>query len=366
MKFLCLKENLEYALALAERFTGKNLTLPILGNLLLEADDNCLSVTATNLESAIKISVSGKSYKKGKATIPAKIISSLIQSIKEEKIDLEEKQGNIFIKTNSRDIRINGTSADDFPILPKVKKTYSFSVEGFVLGRGMEKVLPAVSTSEFKAELTGVHFKAAGSKLYLVATDTFRLAEKVLELVKKNEGSSISFILPQKVSQEVPRVFGGLEEEVDIALGDNQVIFETSKIKIISRLVDGNFPEYSSIIPKEFQLNAVANRREFTDAIKSSSIFASKLQEITLKFKNKELEITSLNQEVGEYKTVIPVVAAGKETVLGFKYRYLLDGVNALDEEEMLVGLNAVDKPSLLKNKKDNTFLYVAMPIRLN
>lgn len=365
MKFSCTKETLERAILTAERFTGKNLSLPVLGSILFETDDSNLTITATNLESAVKIVINGRSQKKGKAAIPAKIFSSLIQSVSDEKIDLEEKQGNVFIKTGSRDARVNGIPPDDFPIFPKIKKAASFMADGFELGKGLEKVLPAVSSSEFKPELNGVNFKVSGTRLFLAATDTFRLAEKIITLSEKADGGSVSFILPQRVAQEAARVFGG-EEEVKISLGENQVVFETEKLTIISRLIDGNFPEYSGIIPKEFDVTAFINKREFNDAVRASSIFSSKLQEISLKFKARELEINSLNQEVGEYKTSIPAATTGSGIGLNFNYRYLLDGVNVLDEEEIFMGLNSEQKPSMLRNKEDNSFLYCLMPIRLS
>ena len=365
MKFSCVKETLERAVLIAERFTGKNLNLPVLSSILFEADEDNLLVTATNLEAAVKIVIPGRGQKKGRAAIPAKIFSSLIQSINDERVDLEEKQGNVFIKTSSRDVRVNGIPPDDFPLFPKIKKAGSFTAEGLELGKGLEKVLPAVSASEFKPELNGINFKVFGTRLYLAATDTFRLAEKIVTLREKVEGGNVSFILPQRVAQEVGRVFGG-EEEVKVSLGENQIIFEAEKITMISRLIDGNFPEYSGIVPKEFDVTAFINKRELNDAVRSSSIFSSKLQEISLKFKAKELEINSLNQEVGEYKTSIPVSTTGSSVSLNFNYKYLLDGVNVLDEEEIFMGLNSEQKPSLLRNKEDNSFLYCLMPIRLS
>lgn len=364
MKFSCIKENFERALILAERFTGKNITLPILGNVLLETYHNSLFVTATNLEYGIQISVPGKVSREGRISLPAKVISPLIQSIKEEKIDIEENQGNVFIKTASRDIRINGMSADDFPLLPKIKKTASFSAEGAWLKNALEKTLPAVSPSEFKPELSGIFFKTSGSKLHLAATDTFRLAEIKIDLAQKPEGTAPSFILPYRVSQELARVSGEMNEEVIISLGDNQALIETGRAKLVTRLVDGTFPEYSAIIPKNFETNAYLDREEFLGAVRSATIFASKLQDVVLHFKKNLLEVSSANPEVGEYKTKIPAVSGGKELEISFNYRYLLDGLNALEDKECFMGLSGSSTPSLLQNKSDGSFLYVVMPIR--
>ncbi len=374
MKFLCLKENLEKALVIAERFTGKNVTLPILGNILLETDETMLYVTATNLEYAVRIRIPGKVSRRGKVSVPAKIISSLIQSTRSDKIDLEEKGGNLFIKTDQRDSIINGISAEDFPLLPKIKKAAFFVLDHSSLTDGLSKVLPAVSLSEFKPELNGVFFKVSGGLLYLAATDTFRLAEKVLELTDKPQDGEISFILPQRIAQELARL--PAKEELTVSLGDNQVLFETGEIKIISRLIEGNFPEYSGIIPKSFEITSFIKKNELIEAVRSSSIFVSKLQEVRLNLGSQTLEISSANPEVGEYKTRLEVQSSGKGISansgqedgagLNFNFRYLLDGLNSLDDKEVFLGLNSDNAPTMLRNKEDGSFKYVLMPIRVS
>ncbi len=364
MKFSCVKEYLEKAAAIAERFTGKNITLPILANILLETESNNLLITATNLEYAVQIAVPGKTGRPGKVSIPAKIFNSLVQSTREEKIDLEEKQRNLLVRTEARDTRINGLDTEDFPLFPKMKKTNSITMESDLLRQGLEKVLPAVSGSEFKPELAGVFFGFALRSLKLAATDTFRLAEKTIPLNSK-EGESFSFILPQRVAAELARVLQD-QEEVGISMGENQVLFETNGIKIIARLIEGNFPEYGGIIPKQFESTSHLKREECLQAVRSASIFSSKIQEVRLKFKGKSLEIDSANTEVGEHKVTIPAASGGKDSNISFNYRYLLDGLSALDEEELFLGINNENTPSLMRNKEDGSYLYVLMPIRLN
>ena len=376
MKFICLKENLEKALIIAERFTGKNITLPILGNILLETSETALFVTATNLEYAIRIKVAGKIEKVGRVSVPAKIVSSLLQSTRSEKVDLEEKQGSLFIKTDTRDIRINGIIAEDFPLLPKIKKTYSVTVDGPSLVNNLAKVLPAVSFSEFKPELNGVFFKAVNNSFYLAATDTFRLAESRLTLAEKIQNNEINFILPQKTAQEIARL--PVKEELEISGGDNQILFETEDIKIISRTIEGNFPAYEGIIPKKFEAASYVDKEKLVEAIRSSSIFASKLQEVRLNLTRQILEVTASNPEIGDYKTKIEVQSSGKsfsasaqeggETgiSLGFNFRYLLHGLSALDDEDIFLGLNSENAPTLVRNREDDFFKYVLMPIRIN
>lgn len=363
MKFSCAKDNLGKAIAAAERFTGKNITLPILGNVLLEASGNTLTVTATNLEYAIQISVGGKGEKPGKATVPAKILNSLLQSIRDERVELEEKQSNLNVHTDTVTARINGMNADEFPLLPKIKKDHTLQSDSSALRQGLERVLPAVSASEFKPELTGVYFQIEARTMRLVATDTFRLAEKTIPLEERAE-QPFSFILPQRVALELARISAD-KDEVMITVGDNQALFEADGARIISRLIEGNFPEYGGIIPKQFEASSFLKREEVASAIRSSSIFSSRIQEVILNFREKLLEINSNNTEIGEQKISLPASTTGNEIKISFNYRYLLDGVMSIDEDELFIGVNNENAPSLLRGKSDNSFLYVLMPIRL-
>ncbi len=364
VKFSCLKGHLERALGIAERFTGKNVTLPILGNVLFTVKGNTLLVSATNLEYAVEVIVQGKGLSDDRVSVPAKVINSFIQSLQDQKVDLEGRQGNLFIKTETRDIRINGVSPEDFPLIPKIKKTHSFTAEGPTLIQRLGKVLPAVSPSEFKPELAGVFFRVSPGVLRLASTDTFRLSEATMSLSGKKTGDSFSMILPHRTSQEVARVLG--EEEVEISVGDNQAEFTTPTIRMVSRLIEGNFPDYTSIIPKKFETTGFLKRKEFLGAIRGSITFASKLQEVTLDFKGGKLTVSSLNPEVGEYRSELSAPSTGKDVSVSFNHRYLLDGVDSLEEEELFIGLNGQDGPALLRDKSSEALLYVLMPIRLS
>lgn len=363
MKITCVKEYLEKAALIAERFTGKNVTLPILSSLLIESTNRTITVTATNLEYAIQITIPGKVHKDGKLCLPAKILTSLLQSIKEEKIDLEERQGNALFTTDSRESRVNGLSPEDFPLVPKIKKERGFAISIDSLSQGLEKVIPSAASSEFKPELSGIYCGLSPSSLKIAATDTFRLGEETIVL-KDKVTESFSFILPQKVAQELTRLPSS-PEQLTITIGDNQVLIENEHYRIISRLVDGKFPEYGAIIPKTFETTSFINRHDFIDAIRASSIFASKVQEITVGFKGKGIEITAKNPDVGEHKITIPSSTTGKDAVVSFNYRYLLDGMGALNEEEFFFGCNGAASPSLIHDKSGGSFLYVVMPIRL-
>lgn len=213
MKITCEKDNLEKYIAIAERFSGKNLTLPILSNILLEAVEDDIKITATNLEQAIQIKMNGKVSREGKICVPAKIINSLIQSLKDDKLDLEEKQNNLILKTISKEARLNGLISDDFPLIPVIKKNISFSIDAEKFKKGLEKVIPSLAISDFKPEFTGVYFNLNSSgEIRLVATDTFRLAEEIIYLKNKNFQQDLSFIIPSAVSRELIRIIDNQTE----------------------------------------------------------------------------------------------------------------------------------------------------------
>lgn len=367
MIFSCLKDKLEYAVGIAERFTSRNTSLPVLENILLETRTNSLTLTSTNLEYAARVTVSGNGTGEERLIIPAKIFNALLQSINDSKIELGFKKNTLCIKTPSLGTKLNGYGGDDFPIIPRVTSTADFAIEAALLAQGLEKVIPAVSTSEFKPELNGVYFKITPARLYLAATDTFRLAEKTIALSKRSEDRTHSFILPQKVARELIRVLSQAEtEDTRLVLGENQILFSINGIEITSRLIEGNFPEYNSIIPKEFETNCFINKAEAAQAVRTSSIFSSRLSNVLLEFNQKHLNISSVNPEVGEHSAKIPASLSGKDSSIQFNHRFLLDGINAIDEEEILFGVNNENTPAVIRNKSDGSFLYLIMPLKIS
>ncbi len=344
---------------------------------MLEVHENTLTVTATNLEHAVQLSVSGTGGRPGKVSVSAKIASALIQSMsssggssrRDEKIQLEEKGRGVVVKSDTRDARLNGMPADDFPLIPAVKPNISFITGSAELRDGLASVLPAVSLLEFKPELAGINCKIGLRSVRLAATDTFRLAEKTIPLARAQEQKQgqpeFSCILPQRIAGEISRILDG-EEEILIGLGDNQALIECPGMKITSRLIEGNFPEYGAIIPNQFGTTCFLKRAELLQAVRSSGIFASKLQDVTLSFTQSACEISSANQEIGEYHTRLPAALSGKDARVSFNYRYLMDGLALLQGDEIFFGMNDETAPALLHDRTDQTLLYVIMPIRIS
>ncbi|MBI3273625.1 MAG: DNA polymerase III subunit beta, partial [Candidatus Colwellbacteria bacterium] len=332
-------------------------------SILLSIDGDTLRVAATNLEYAIEITLAGNGKGEGRVCVPARVLSAFVQSLKEDIVDLEIKNTHIAVKSALRTTRINCFAADDFPLIPSLKKHTGITLSSSLLQDGLEKVLPAVSLSGFKQELNGVFFRAGKQSLTLAATDTFRLAEKTITLIKRQSEEVFSFILPSRIASEMTRILKG-DEDVSLWIDDNQALFETGDVKIISRTIDGAFPDYAGIVPKDFKTASVLQKNDLKDAIRSSSIFASKLQDVMMSCNDLCVEVSSRNNDVGEYKTKIPSTLSGDPLIVSFNYRYMLDGINSLHENEVFFGCSGEGAPALLRNTSDNSFIYVVMPIR--
>lgn len=363
MKIVCTRNNIRDALQLAERFTGKNLTLPILSNILLEAEDKKVRCVATNLEIGVEVSVPCKVIKEGSVTIPGKVINTLLSSIDDEAITLEEKDEALTLKTDSSHFSIQGIAPKDFPILPKPQKGREFSIPAKELKTSLGQVLSSVAASDFRPELAGVFFKKDAKLLTLVATDSFRLAEKKLPLPSVSAEPS-SFILPARTVQELLRTLPDEDEEVRIRESESQVFFQAGGTYIVSRLIDGNYPDYAVIIPKEFAAHVSISRDELLKKIRSAAVLASKLNDITLDFSSHESFVAAANAEVGKSKILLASKIKGKESRVSFNFRYLLDGLEALAGEELLLSLNGDSGPALIRDPNNASFQYVVMPIR--
>lgn len=362
MKLISTRNNLRNAFQTAERFTGKNMSLPILSHIFFEAGENKARCVATNLEMGVEFTVPCKVVKSGSLTLPAKLVNTVIQSLDEETITMEVKDSILSIRTDSSTFSIQGIAPNDFPTLPKIKKEAEFSFVPGELKRALIQVVPALATSDFKPELTGVFVKKDAKKLTLAATDSFRLAEKTLALPSSPEG--VSMIIPGRACHELLRIIPDGIEAGTILYGENQMVCEFPNTLILARLIDGAYPDYETIIPKTFETALAAGREEFVRKIKAASAVASKLNDISICFSPGETYIEATNAEVGKSRIQLGAKVKGKEGKVSFNFRYLLDGLEALGGEEVMLSLGGDQLPALLSDPSDPSFRYILMPIR--
>lgn len=367
MKLVVIKENVAIGIRSVERAIGEKLNLPVLKNILIEAENNKIKLTATDLEISVSYIVSGKIVENGKATAPAKILSSIIGNIPGERLNIDSKGGKITIKSDNYEADIQSLPADDFPPTPKIKNNALYiEIKPSVLREALEQVLVAAQFSDLRPELNSVLFSFSGDKLCLVSTDSFRLAEKTItkENFNTNYKNDFKFLLPLKSAAELAR-FVKEGEALNIYYDESQVLFKTDKSELLSRTIDYNFPDYEAIIPKRFEAEILVGSEELSGAIRLTSVFSSKNGEIRIKTKDgkKLIEISSSEQGLGENSYLLPARISGSFEETIFNWRHIADGIKAIKGEDISISINNENSPSKLKSPQDNSFFYILKPI---
>jgi len=370
MQIICLQEKLKQGLNITERIIGRNLTLPILNNLLLSTENNKLKISSTNLEIGINYWLTGKIQKQGSITIPARLISGLVNNLPNKKIELKVKDQQLELKCEKFKANLKGLSAEDFPIIPKIKDEPIIKINGNLLKNSFAQVAEMVSFSESRPEISGIYMKFDKNLIKLAATDSFRLAEKNIEIKANQQSSSLknqSIIIPQRTIQELIRILGEKETDVEIILSGNQVLFSLEEAQVISRLIEGQYPDYQQIIPDKFQTEAIINREELINNIKIASLFSGKINNIklTLNPQKSLIEIMAKDVDIGENKSQIETKIKGRAVEIIFNYRYLLDGLNNIFSDKVVLGLNTSANPIVIRPVGDISYTYVVMPIKV-
>jgi DNA polymerase-3 subunit beta len=365
MKAVCLKNHLKEAIGLCERITGKNLSLPILNNVLISSEDNrTLKFTATNLELGIEVEIPAKVEKKGKLAVPAGIVNNfLINFSGDENITFESQDDNLLISTTNSSTLIKGQPSEDFPILPKLKDNKSVSLEVGDLIMGFKSVWYAASVSNIKPEIASVYIcSGKNNPITFVATDSFRLAEKK---GKKEFIDMTPMLIPFKAVSEILRIFEDKEGEIKIISDRNQINIETKNIKFISRLTEGVFPDYQQIIPKKFATDVIVDKNVFTNALKTASIFSGKLNELNIAVKEEADIITlkSASADVGEHTNKIAAKVTGEEIKMTFNHRYVFDCLTSISSHKIILRFVGEGKPLLISGTEDTSFQYLVMPM---
>ncbi|KKP42901.1 MAG: polymerase III subunit beta protein [Parcubacteria group bacterium GW2011_GWA1_33_6] len=372
MKIEILKENLKKGLNITERIIGKNISLPILDNILITTEDSFLNLISTNLETTIKLWILTKIIKKGKVVIPAKFLSNYVSSLPNEKITIEEKSQNLYIECSNFKTQIQGYNPEEFPIIPEFSNLEYLEVDNKKFCQGLSQVIDIAMPSQSRPEISGIYFNFNKNNIKIVATDSFRLAEKniVLESPVKKE---YSFILPQRPSREIMSILEDKEGVLKIYFSGNQALFEFPmeeikhpQVQIISRLIEGEYPNYQEIIPNKFKTNIVLKKDEFLNQIKTASLFSNKTNEVRLSVKpeKKEVEIFAKNTDIGENRSSVQAKIEGDAIEVSFNYRYLIEGLSNIKSSEVAFNISKEEGPCILKPVGDSSYVYVAMPIK--
>ena len=372
MKFSILQENLNKGLNTTNRFIASKAQLPILNNILIKTDQGRIKLSATNLEIGINLWLGAKIQKEGEICVPAKILTEYITSLPPQKINLENKKNLLEVNSDSYNANFVSLPSVEFPIIPTLKNKPEISLSLKDLSKSISQVAFASTQDEGRPVLTGVLIKTTKDGLILVATDGYRLSLKEIKGIKGLEKLSKhkEILIPSRALIEVGKIIGENKEDNDLGMSiskeNNQVIFSTPNVEVISRLIEGKFPDFERIIPNKNTTKITIDTESFFQAVKSASIFARESSNIIqFEINNSQMEIISNSPQVGENKIKLEVKTEGKGGKIAFNSRYLLDLLNNLNSELLTFEMSSSLNPGVFKPADDKSYLHIIMPIRV-
>lgn len=377
MKFSCTKENLYQGLAITSHLGSKAVNLPILNNALLKADSFGLKLTTTTIDLTVTCLVRGKVDQQGEYTVPAKLFYDYVNLLPSERVDIDLLDRALSVVSGSSKTKIVGIPANEFPFIPQVTGGVKFMVPSAQLDAALGQVLFAVATNESRPDITGVYMKFStvdGVKtLTLAATDSYRLAERVIP-VAEGPDDDRHVIMLQRALAELRVIFSVLRDSVDapenveIELTDSQVAFRYGNVELISRTIEGRYPDYKQIIPKSANTEIVVSRQALIQSVKRASLFSKiGLFDIRLEIQpdTKSVILSANDAERGENMVALEGEVIGPTNAIVLNHRYLLDGLNAVQTEK--IALRVIDGASpcmAVPHGSADTYLYIIMPIR--
>lgn len=362
MKLQVTQENLSKALGSVARVASSRGTLPILSNVLLKTVDGRLSIAATNLDIAITHYIGSKVSTEGSITVPARLMQDFVGSLPSGVIELKLDDQKLHINAEKYNSVINGISADDYPVMPAIADGQSWTIPGKLLKQSLQQVVIAASGDEARPVLTGVYWHTHEGRLYIVATDSYRLAEKALMSIPQE----VNLLIPASALQDLLRILGDFDEDVVVTHDDQQVLFKVGDVELVTRLIEGKYPDYRKLIPRSFASDATLKKTELTNITKVSSLFARESAgsvTINLDAESQQVSIRSIASQIGE-NTASASANITNEGSITLNSRYILDALHALPGDDVQIAFNGKLEPCILADPKSNDYLHVVMPLK--
>lgn len=367
MKLSCTQENLAKGLGIVGRSVGTRTALPVLNNILIQTEKGRLKLSATDLEIGIHTWIGAKVDAEGAITVPARLLVDFVNTNTDKNINLQLKETTLHLESEHYKANIKGIEAAEFPLIPEVKKAQEIEIPAADFALAISRTIIAAALDESRPVLAGVYiYSSSDGQLKIVATDSYRLAEQTIKLTKKIS-DQIAFIIPQRTMSELARIIDENTQNIKIFPGENQVEFQIDETVLVSRLIEGAFPDYGQIIPKEFKTKVKLATSEFANAIKMASLFAKEsANNIKLKITDAKIEILAVSPHVGDNVSEVSGKVSGNNLEIAFNAKFILDVLPALNAEETVLEFSTNISPGLIKSEKDENYLYVIMPLRVD
>lgn len=377
MKLICNQEELAWGLTVINHIATKNVSLPILNNVLLKADKGWLELTTTNLEITTSARVPCQVEAVGETTVQASLFSNIVSLLAQKEITLTLVGTEVLIQGADQETKIHAIAATEYPVIPAVTKEVNFIFNKGLFREALSQVLFSATVNEVRPEISGILFHIHGDTLTLAATDSYRLSERHMTLEKKQE--TRRFIVPLRAAQELMRLLGvDSGAEVEVISASNQVQFIIGAATLTSRLIEGNYPAYEQIIPDTYKTRVFCSNDDLLRAVRRASLFCvGGVNDIALHCKpgkgegpgkGGEIVVSATNANLGESKTVLPAIVEGLEQSIVFNYRYIIEGLQHLNAAEVQVDVISESSPGVFrpagKMAQSGQYLYLIMPIK--
>lgn len=368
MRLTCAQRDLANALIITNQAVDLNNTLPILNNVYLKAEGQKLYFLGTNLEIAISYWINAEIKNEGEITIPSKLFTSYVNYLNSRdtlQIALDEG-GNFCINTSSSKTKIKGIPSSDFPKIPVVEKEGGFKISSHDLSRIINQVAFTASLNSTRPILSGVYFTLSKNQLEAVATDSYRLSEKQVTVTQAS--GDLSCIIPVKTLHQIGVILSIMKqvEEVEVVVSKNQILFIVGDVKITSRLIDGQFPNYKQIIPKGSKTKVNLRVSELTSALKQINLFAKENNnKIIFNFTKDSIKITTDSTQYGEGEVVLSVKGDVEINEIALNSQYILDVLGALGSDEVVMGVENKVSPAVFQPVNDSHYTYIIMPLKI-
>jgi DNA polymerase III subunit beta len=371
MKFSVQRPAFLSELALVTRAAATRSAIPALGGVMLRGSDGNLELAATDTEIALRSSMPAEIEQEGALLLPARLLLDIVRVADGDTVTIEaaSDQGVVKVTSQRASFSLRTLQADDFPKLPADESDAAVRLDAAALAATIDRVAKAASRDETRPVLTGILVSLEGATLRMVATDSYRLSVKESAVPSAN-GSAFEANVPARALQELGRVIAETQPEtVAIVTKDNQVVFESGRVTLSSRLIDGQFPNYRQLLPESYEHDLVIDKGELLGVVRRVSLMAQRNAPLRLRFDEGALTLSAQTPDVGEASESVPVNYQGEQLEIGFNPQFLQDGLESVGASEVRLKLINPLRPGLIEGagaEEDDQFLYLIMPVRLN
>lgn len=365
MKIFCSKDALLSGVNAVQRaVSGKN-TLPILQGILIKAEQHSLQFSATDLEMGIRCDMPAQVIEEGIMVVPAKLFADVVRKLPDTTITLEEHDNIITIFYNRSEITLNGYDPDEFPLLPDLLAPIAFTLPTTIFKNMIRQTVFSCAIEENRPVFTGTLLQIEGSSIRLVATDTHRLAYSIAEIANPEE-SQFSGIIPAKTLSEIFRLLRDEDEDLTINFSNNQVVFQFGSIYLVSRLIEGQFPNFKQVIPQTCETKVNLSVRSFLEAVERASVLSrdkNGANIIRINVEKDELRIDQTS-EFGKISEQMNIELDGKNVMIAFNAKFLIEALKVIDSEQIIFELSGPFSPGVMRPIDNPNYLYLVLPVR--